>query len=452
MIPGYIQKALEALGKEGCEAYIVGGAVRDFLRGVPAHDYDISTSALPGEVAEILNRAGFRRIIDSSVKYGTVVFLSENGECAEVTTFRKDFDYDDSRHPGKVIFAESMEDDALRRDFTMNAVYMDKDGRIYDPVNGSRDIESRIIRAVGRPEGRMREDALRILRAVRFMALTGFEIEEKTREAMISCAPLLKSISSERILAELTEIVTAPEGPPAIRENVEVISALIPELLLQKNFDQRSQYHDRDLLSHTLDTLAAIPVKDGRKDTALSFAALLHDIGKPETFTLDSDGFGHMKGHAQAGERITLRIAEELRFPARLRDELVKLVRYHDTFPSPTRKSVRRFISTYGAGFCRKLFILQRADILAHSAKGRERIALLDETERIFEELLEEESCFRIKDLAVNGDDIIALGVPPGPGVGKILDELLGKVLDEELENTRDDLTGYISNRLMNNL
>lgn len=447
MIPEYINKTLQALDNAGYESYIVGGAVRDMLRGVPVHDYDITTSALPEITSDVMTKAGFKKVTDMSEKYGTVVFSDPSvpGSKIEITTFRSDDDYEDQRHPQNVSFGASLEEDARRRDFTVNSIYMDKDGNIKDPNNGQADIRKGVIRAVGVPGERFREDALRILRAVRFEAKTGFKVTNVTSEAMVEHAHLLKNISSERIFAELTGIVTAINGPAAIRDNLEVISVIIPELLLQKDFDQKSKFHDRDLLTHTLDTLNGIPADEfGVKDTALSYAALLHDIGKPEVFTIDEDGVGHMKTHADVGKRIAERVATELKFPNDLKYEVKDLVTYHDTFPEPERKSVRRFVSKHGAEFCEKLFILQRSDVRAHSVFGKQRYERLMRINEIYRELMEEGSCLTIADLAVSGEDIMQLGVPEGPRVGLILHDLLSKVLDEAIENSRNALVYYV--------
>lgn len=454
MIPDYIRKTLEALRKAGFESYIVGGAVRDTLRGVSIHDYDITTPALPAQTTKAMEEAGFKLIIDSSAKYGTVVFTDpeDSSNKIEITTFRSDDDYSDNRHPGKVSFTSSLEDDAARRDFTVNSLYMDADGNIRDPNNGREDIRNGIIRSVGDPDERFKEDALRILRAVRFEAKTGFKIEENTSEAMRRCAPLLKNISAERLFSEMTSVVTACNGPAAIRHNLEVISVIIPELSLQDGFDQRSKYHDRDLLTHTLDVLAGIPAgEDGVKDTALSYGALLHDIGKPEMFTVDENGVGHMKKHNIAGSIIAQRVADELKFPNHLKEEVFALVLHHDLFPEPDRKSVRRFMVRIGVPFCEKLFELQKADVEAHSVYGIPRIERLKQIIKLYYEILEEEPCLSVKNLAIDGNDVIALGIGEGPQVGVVLDAVLSAVIDETVPNEREALLQYMQSQYEKN-
>ena len=447
MIPDYIKTTLKALNDAGYEGYIVGGAVRDMLRGVPVHDYDITTSAVPEETSRIMTSMGFKVIVDSSAKYGTVVFIdpSDTSKRIEITTFRSDADYEDSRHPDKVSFTSSLKEDAARRDFTVNSLYMDAEGNIIDPNNGKADIEAKIIRAVGDPEERFREDALRILRAVRFEAKTRFTIEPETSEAMKRCAPLLKKISAERIFSEFTGIVTAWNGPDAIRHNLEVVSEILPELLIQRDFDQRSKFHDRDLLTHTLDVLKGIPLnEDGVRDRGLAYSALLHDIGKPEMFTIDENGVGHMKKHNIAGMVIAERFADELKFPKDLKFEVSHLVLHHDTFPEPERTTVRRFVHMLGIEMCEKLFVLQKADVEAHSSYGGSRLERLGKIVEIYHEILESNPCLSVKELKINGDDVLALGVSKGPMVGAALEDVLNKVMEEEIPNDREAEISYV--------
>ncbi|MCQ2515341.1 MAG: HD domain-containing protein [Saccharofermentans sp.] len=425
--------------------------MRDKLRGVKIHDFDLATSALPSQTIEVMNNAGFKTIIDSS-KYGTVVFKRRDDEAPiEITTFRGEDNYDDNRHPYNVDFGVDIKQDALRRDFTINSLYMDKDGNIADPNNGIEDINEGLIRAVGNPIRRFNEDALRILRAVRFQAKTGFTIEEETYNAMVLCKSLLGNISKERIFTELTGILTAPGGSSAIRDNLEIIGEIIPELLLQKDFDQKSKYHDKTLLEHTLSVLDGIPVEDsGVKKVEYAYAALLHDIGKPQTFVIDEDGVGHMKKHALSGVIITERIAEELRFSNELKSSVEKLVLYHDSFPAPERKSVMRFISKLSPEFCEKLFVLQRADIMAHSEIGQKRLELLDSIINVFAGIMNEPHCFSVKDLNISGDDLLEIGIPRSPLMGKILNDLLVQVIEERLSNNKEELKNYVQQKYSN--
>lgn len=446
-IPAYIRKAMEALAQAGFDSYIVGGAVRDTLRGVSVHDYDITTPAIPDQVTFIMERAGFKKIIDTSAKYGTVVFIDPEhiSQKVEITTYRSDVGYTDGRHPDEVHFTSSLEEDAARRDFTINSLYMDMNGDIVDPNGGKADIKNCVIRAVGDPSLRFQEDALRILRAVRFEAQTGFTIDPETSAAMKENAHLLKNISAERIYSEFTRTVTAVNGPAAIKNNIEVVGQIIPELLLQKDFDQKTKYHDRDLLTHTLDVLAGIPLTDdGVKDTALAYGALFHDIGKPEVFTIDEDGVGHMKTHAIAGVKITERIADDLKFPNQLRHEVTELVLYHDSYPPADKKSVKLFVSMFGFELSEKIFELMRADTAAHSPLGLTRLNVVKSIVVIYKQIREENPCMTIRQLAITGDDLLALGYPEGPLIGKILKDVLEKVITETIANEREDIFEYV--------
>lgn len=448
IIPAYIKKVMNILADAGYQVCIVGGAVRDSLRGVDINDYDLTTDAVPEVTASLMEGAGYKVIDNNSFKFGTVVAIdTDNGnEKIEITTFRSDLGYGDARHPDEVSFTGSIEKDAARRDFTVNALYMDVDGNIKDPTGlGEGDVKAGLIRAVGDPGERFGEDALRILRAVRFEAQTGFAIEENTALAMKVCAGLLRKISAERIFCELTKTLTAPFGPRAVRDNLEVISVIVPELAVQKDFDQRSKYHDRDLLTHTLDTLDYIPVnEDGAKDISVAYAALLHDIGKPEVFTVDEYGCGHMKKHAAAGVKIAERIADELKFSKMLKHEVTELVLYHDSFPPADKKSVKKFVSLLGFELVQKLFVLQKADILAHSKLGLARLERLKGIVNVYEQILEEDPCMSVDRLEITGKDILDLGCPEGPEVGKILQDVLDKVMSEELSNSREEIIDYV--------
>jgi len=442
-IPGYIKEIMEALERKGALTFVVGGAVRNLILGQEPHDYDIATDMTPDEVSSTLEDAGYRLIDCNGLKHGTVVALSR-GEPVEVTTFRTESGYSDNRHPDSVSFAGSIEEDVRRRDFTMNALYLGSDYMVRDTVGGIADIEKRLIRAVGDPQKRFREDALRILRGIRFSSRLGFKIEEDTAAAMKETADLLSGISPERIRSELDGIISGEYAPDAIRDNLDVLSVVIPGLKKMEGFDQRSPHHDRDVLEHTLDTLAGIPSKDGKRDEILSYAALFHDIAKPDVFRLDHDGRGHMKGHAEAGEIIVKDFMDRFRFSNDRKKTIAMLVRYHDDFTDGTKRGTARLMSQFDPGFLDKLFILQRADILAHSNSGRDRMEILDNTIAFRQELINEGACVRISDLAVDGNDIMALGTVKKEEIGKILKFLLDAVIDGKVNNFRDLLLNYV--------
>ncbi len=439
MIPPYVSEILTLIGSSGHKAYVAGGAVRDIVLGKTPHDYDIATSAKPEETVRIFEKAGIN-YYDNAAKHGTVTAVTSDGD-VEVTTFRQDGSYSDMRRPDEVVFKTTIEEDVRRRDFTINAMYMDSEGRISDPEGGQEDCAKQLIRAVGDPDERFHEDALRILRAIRFCSKLGFEIEPVTLSAMETHADELKNISGERIAAELIGIVTGKYAPKAIRTGCNVLSVIIPEIGECKGFEQYSKYHDRDVLEHTLDVLGEIPYKaETGRDPELAMAALFHDLGKPACFRLDEDGTGHMKGHPRVSEEIALRVLNELKYPKQFINNVSLLVRLHDTYIKPDRVQVHKFMSMYPDGILNKLKVLQKADILAHSPLGQSRINRLEELNAISEELKTSGAIFNIKDLDIDGNDIISLGVDKGPLVGEILSELFDLYLEEKCRNYKANL------------
>jgi len=441
VLPSYITDILSLYGQNGFKAYVVGGAARDIIMGKKPHDYDIATDATPDEGTELLSAHGIKTV-DLAKRHGTLVAVLDDNNI-EITTFRVEGKYEDHRHPSSVLLTRNIEDDVKRRDFTMNAVYIDENGEFVDLFGGMKDIEDGVIRAVGDPSMRFEEDALRILRALRFSAVLGFTIEEKTSEALLLKKDLLRDISPERITEELKKTVTGRYSPDVIRRYIDVFSVIIPELKRMEGFDQHSSYHDRDLLEHTLSVLSLLE----NREPDLCLAALLHDIGKPDVFVLDDMGFGHMKKHQEVSYRIALNFLEKYRFPNDEKKEIGDLVRLHDAFPE-TRSAVRRYLSEYSPEFMKKLSDLQRADIMSHSEKGRKRMDLLKIREDLTEEILRDNDCIKIKDLKISGDDIIGLGEKEGKKVGLILNDVFEKVIEGELKNDREELLLYVKSIL----
>lgn len=438
-IPGYVKRILNLIESSGHKAFVAGGAVRDIVRGKTPHDYDVATSARPEQTIGIFRKAGID-FFDNAAKHGTVTAVTENGN-VEVTTFREDGSYSDLRRPDEVIFKTTIEEDVRRRDFTINAMYMDSEGVISDPVGGQKDCEAHLIRAVGNPSERFSEDALRILRGLRFCSKLGFDIEPGTLSAMEDLADELKSISEERIASELLGIVTGKYASQAIRTGWKILSVIIPEIRTCHGFDQKSAYHDRDVFEHTLSVLDNIPYIEGEgRDSELAMAALFHDLGKPQCFKIDEYGVGHMKGHPKISGEITEKRLSELKFPKQFIGHVFVLVNYHDTFVKTDRISVHRFMSKYPGELLEKLQILQRADILAHSPCGQMRIEHLEALISIVDELKASGAVFSVKDLAIDGRDIIGLGVKEGPDVGKILDVVFDHYIEEKCDNSKDSL------------
>ncbi len=438
-IPDYVQKIMELIEGSGFNAYVAGGAVRDIALGKEPHDYDVATSALPGETIEIFKNAGIE-YFDTGAKHGTVTAVTSGGN-VEVTTFREDGKYSDLRRPDEVVFKTTIEEDVRRRDFTINAMYMDRDGRICDPTGGLEDCGKHLIRAVGDPDKRFSEDALRILRGIRFVSRLGFDIEPDTLRAMEERADELKNISGERIAVELLGIVTGKYASQAVRCGWKVLSVIIPEIAVCRGFDQKSKYHDKDVLEHTLEVLDNIPYQeDEGRDPELAMAALFHDLGKPECFVIGRSGAGHMKGHPLVSRLICERVLTGLKFPKQFILNVCLLVRLHDTYVDTDRIAVHKFMSEYPDEIIEKLQILQEADILAHSPLGLKRLEHLEELKKIGAELRSSEAVFDIKDLEIDGNDIIGLGAPKGPEIGRILGFVFENYLEEKCPNKREDL------------
>ena len=441
IFPDYVTKVLRLYNEKGFKAYVVGGAARDIIMGRIPDDYDVASNASPEEGITILNEAGIKTI-DTSKKHGTIV-AHLDGENIEITTFRVEGTYEDHRHPSSVTLSRNIEDDVARRDFTMNAIYIDPKGEPVDLFGGVNDINDKVIRAVGDPQERFTEDALRILRALRFSAVLGFKIEEKTSEAIFKTTDLLNEISEERIAEEFRKLITGKNASNIIREYTDVFGIFIPEIMRMKGFDQKSTYHDMDLLEHTLSVLDLIEPKD----TNLCIAALLHDIGKPDVFKIDEQGIGHMKLHNIESRKISEVFLDKYKFSNEEKKDILDLVYLHDVFPK-TKPKIRRYLSEYSVEFMERLAILQKADILSHSAKGRERMVLLEDRQKLIEEIIRDNDCFKMKDLKIGGRDLMDLGVEEGRRVGEILKDVFDKVLEGELPNDRDELILYVKSIL----
>ena len=454
VLPRYVLQILTLIEEAGYEAYVVGGAVRDIALGLTPHDFDVASSAFPEEMIEILSAAGIR-YVDMASRHGTVTAVTSEGN-VEITTFRVDGEYSDLRRPDEVSFTRNIEEDVRRRDFTVNAMYLGRDGRICDVTGGLQDLECGVIRAVGEPEVRFTEDALRILRGLRFAAKYGFEIDEPTFEAMEKLSPNLRAVSGERIAEELEGLICAPGASDIIRRAYRILGVIIPELITCHGFEQHSRYHNRDVFEHTVAVLDGIPFKEDIpegvipcRDAELAAAAILHDLGKPECFVMNDDGIGHMKGHPEVSRRIASRVLSELKCPKEFTENVTGLVLLHDTFFEPDRYVVHRFMSEHPLSFLRKLAVLQRADILAHSEYGQNRLERLDALETIAADLVREGAVFSIKDLAVKGSDLIDEGVPEGPEIGRVLSEVFDAYMRGEVGNNAGELRTYVREHIL---
>lgn len=434
-VPSYALDAVSRLRAGGYAAFLVGGCVRDSLMGRVPGDYDVATSARPEQTEAVF--AG-ERIIETGLKHGTVTLLLD-GHPVEITTFRTDGAYSDHRHPDEVRFAAQIEDDLARRDFTVNAMAWSPETGLVDPCGGQDDLARKRIRCVGDPDRRFDEDALRILRALRFASVLGFDLDPATAASALAKKDLLEAVSRERIAVELVKLVCGPDVRRVVCGFWPILAVPAPELAPMAGFDQRSKYHCYDVLTH-----CAVAAEAVRPDPILRLAALLHDCGKPACFTVDRDGTGHFYGHGQISADLTKTILTRLRFDNDTIRRVTDLVALHDypLDPEPGKppRAIKRLLGKLGTEDFFRLLALKRADSLAHDPGYRARAALCDRVEALTRELLAEQACFRVKDLAVNGRDLIALGIDEGPAVGRTLNALLEAVLGEEVPNERDAL------------
>lgn len=440
-IPQEPGKLLRRLNECGFQAYAVGGCIRDSLLGKTPGDWDICTSALPEETEACFSDL---RVVETGLKHGTVTVIS-SGEPYEITTFRSDGVYLDHRRPQKVDFVRTLKEDLLRRDFTINAMAAGLDGVIQDPFGGQKDLKNDIIRCVGDPEKRFSEDALRILRGLRFASRLGFSIAPETAAAMERQKNLLAYVSGERIYKELTGILMGDNAQTVLEQYGSVLTAVLPEIVPSMGFCQRNPFHNRDVWQHTLEALGK-----SRPDPMVRWALLLHDLGKPDCFTLDDRGIGHFYGHPQRSMELAEGIFDRLHGDKKTKETVCLLVRDHDREAPANEKNARRWIARYGADRVRLLLEVKRCDCLAHvdTPKTRARYDNLMEMTRLILELLEKEHCFSVRDLPVKGGDVMALGVPAGPQVGQILERLLEDVLDGTCPPEREALLGRLKQYL----
>lgn len=430
-LPESVRRALDLLYADGYEAFVVGGCVRDDLMGISPHDFDICTSAKPCEILEIFSEYC---TIKTGIKHGTVTVLIDH-TALEITTFRTEEEYGDSRHPDAVSFVQSFREDAARRDFTMNAIGYAPQIGFVDYYEGERDIQNKLIRTVGDPDARFQEDALRILRALRFSAVTGFAIEENTGRAVHRLASDILKVSSERIYSELTKLICGDYASGVIDEYFDVISLLLPELAPMKGFAQHNPHHLYDVLGHTLKTLEAAP-----KTPLLRWTMLFHDAGKPFCFTMDSMQIGHFYHHAQISSELANAALHRLRASNRMIERVTTLIRYHDMPIEPDRRMIKKRIALLGKETFFELLEVMRADCRGLAPGYDSRLTDYHTIENTARAVLSDSSCFTLRDLKINGKDLMREGIPSGPIVGNILNALLDEVLEEKTENTGDAL------------
>lgn len=430
ILPETIRQCIETLERSGYNTYAVGGCVRDALLGRTPADYDLCTSALPQETEAVFCR---HPLVLAGEAHGTVGVVTDCG-LVEITTFRKEGGYRDLRHPDWVKFVPRVENDLGRRDFTINAMAFSPSRGLVDPFGGREDLEKKILRAVGDPAERFREDPLRILRGVRFAVRFRLTVEPETEAAMGREAGLMENLARERVFEELCKLlplVTAED----LKRFAPILAAVIPELAPMIGFDQRSPHHAYDLFTHTAHVVEAVP-----PDLTLRWAALLHDVGKVPCFTTDETGRGHFYGHAQTGGDMAEEILRRLKAPNALREEVTTLIRNHMA-GAATKKSMRRLVSRLGFDTALSLLHLQEADMGSKGTGERNEAEIFPYA--LLEEIRQEDACLTVKDLAVDGNDLMALGLT-GRAIGQTLQELLEQVLDEALPNERDALLAFV--------
>lgn len=438
-VPAPVNYIIQELEKCGHEVYMVGGCVRDSVLGRKPHDYDICTSATPDE---ILKAFPDEEIIPTGLQHGTVTILI-NKEPFEVTTYRIDGDYSDNRRPDNVTFTKNLVEDLRRRDFTINAMAYNPKTGLIDPFNGMEDIKYKKIRCVGSAEDRFNEDALRILRAIRFEAQLGFAGLPETMFEIERQYDRLKNISIERINSEFCKIVASEQFCVELVLYPNVFSLFIPELKDLIGFQQNNPYHTYDVFDHTAHAIE----KCESDDLVVRLAVFFHDFGKPHSYQDGEDGIRHFKGHGKVSAEITDSIMKRLRFDNETRNSVVELVYYHDATFEAGNKYVKRWLNKIGEKQFRRLLEIRKADIKGQKLDYEEsRIEKVCSIESIFEEILQEQECFSLKDLAVNGNDVKkTMNLKEGKDIGYWLNEILKRVMDGELKNNRDDLIYWMT-------
>lgn len=434
-LPKHAVEILDALQSNGQEAYVVGGCVRDSLLGRTAHDWDICTSAKPHETIASLPQF---HIVETGIQHGTVTVVIDATEAYEITTFRQDGTYSDHRRPDQVEFVSSLREDLKRRDFTVNAMAYHPEKGLIDLFGGQADLEEKTIRCVGNPDERFAEDALRILRALRFAALYGFSLEQNTAQAAVCSRHLLTSIAGERIREELCKLICGRNCSVMLNNFTDIFTVVLGEL---KPFISHSKavQSSSNLWELTIQSVENAPVEPN-----LRLALLFHDIGKPFCFTQLTNGFLRYYGHAQKSADLARTILRRLRFDNASICEITQLIRLHETTVIPTQNAIRRQLSRLGAKRLRQLFMMKRAILKTQPFDIQAaRLVILDRAEQLLNQTLERNLCYEISNLAVNGRDLLEAGYPPNATIGTTLQTLLRLVIDGTLENRRDCLLAY---------
>lgn len=432
-MPKNVDTAINLLQSAGFEAYAVGGCVRDSLLGKTPNDWDITTSAKPEDMKSVF--ADFH-CIDTGIKHGTVTVVID-GEPLEITTFRLDGEYEDNRHPKSVTFTSDLGADLGRRDFTVNAMAYSKMTGTVDLFGGQNDLKNKIIRCVGDPDRRFNEDALRILRALRFASALDFEIEEKTAQSLLKNRALLGNISEERIAKELLKLVCGKGAKRILTDFAPVLFKILPELQPMYKNSHDNPHHCYDIYEHTL-----IAVESIDPEPTLRFAMLLHDCGKPAVKKFDENGVAHFYGHQRISAEISAQILARLKVSNKFRDEILFLVSNHDRWELyENTEKMPRYLSKFGLDGVLKLLKVMRADVLAQSPEYRYRLDQIADAEEIAKNLAAQKPCLSLSELQINGRTLMDIGIPQGRKLGAVLAQLLDEVIDGVTKNTQEALT-----------
>lgn len=462
-VPGYVNEALNILEEANFEAWIVGGFVRDsIINSTKTEDIDIATNA-PWKKTKHLFESNNWFVYELGTKFGTVGVIPPNSnKQIEITTYRTEETYSDGRHPNQVKFVNDIKQDLARRDFCCNAIaYNPKKGFI-DIYDGINDIQNKIIRCVGDPKIRFSEDYLRILRALRFSAQLNFNIEPNTEKYIFEMKDKIHEVSVERIREELSKLLTSKWAKQTLDKYRDILFEIIPQMRALNNFNQHTKYHSYDAFTHTLIVIDKMPTEidktrfsdnaDKRLINIGKWAALLHDIGKPDCFTIDDNNQGHFYGHPKISVEISKEILKHFKFSTKTKEAILLLIQWHDQPMSDSEKSVRKMLRKFSEANCefstydmfRIYCDLRRADSYAHAQNYREYLSFTNKIEKAFEHIIEKDQAFSLKDLAIKGQDILNLNVAPGPQISKILNECLDAVIDENLPNEKDKLIEFV--------
>lgn len=441
--------AMTFLEEDGYEAYLVGGCVRDCLMGTAPDDVDITTSALPEETMRVFEGRGFKTF-GTGLKHGTVTVLIRSVPL-EITTYRIDGGYTDHRRPDSVSFTSNIEEDLARRDFTINALAWSPSRGFADAFGGREDLKAGILRCVGEPRQRFQEDALRILRALRFSSRLGFPIEEATKRAMRTEKKLLLDISAERIFSELKKLIAGEFAADVLLEFADILGVVLPEILPMVGFEQNNPHHIYDVWKHSVLVLENLNRnEDGAvPNDGLRLAALFHDVGKPASYTEDDKGIGHFYRHAPRGRDIAEEILTRLKSDTATKERVLTLIQYHDSLVGENRRSIKRWLSRLGEEQFRELLLLKRADNMAQNRERFDRQPQYRRIQRLTEELIAAGECFSLQSLAVGGADLMNEGIEQGPELGRILRLLLSAVINGEVENEREELLRFMKKELL---